>query len=60
VGVGTFDEAAFTAHIARTLRAAQGCSLEIIFRDIYTLDGDISKPGRAVRVVRRLVEKMWR
>jgi hypothetical protein len=60
VGVGTFDEAAFGAHIARTLRAAQGCSLEIIFRDIYTLDGDISKPGRAVRVVRRLVEKMWR
>ena len=60
VGVGTFDEAAFGAHIARTLRAAQGCGLEIIFRDIYTLDGDISKPGRAVRVVRRLVEKMWR
>lgn len=59
VGVGSFDEAAFAAHITRTLTAARGCSLEIIFRDIYTLCGDVSKAGRAVRMVRDLVDRVW-
>jgi hypothetical protein len=59
VGVGTLDEPAFTEHIAQTLRAAKGCHLEIIFRDIYTFDGDPTKPGRAVKIARRLIDSMW-
>ena len=57
LGVGEFDEAGFTAHIEKTLRAAAGCRQEFIFRDIYTLCGDPSKAGRAVAIVRRLIER---
>lgn len=60
VGVGRqLDEDAFSEHITQTLRAANNCRLEFIFRDIYTLSGDISKPGRAVQITRELVEKFW-
>jgi hypothetical protein len=60
IGVeGMFDESIFTAHIAATLAAAKGCTLEFIFRDIYNLAGDLSKPGRAVRIVRDLIQETW-
>lgn len=59
IGVGNFDEESFKEHIAYTLKAAKGCQLEIIFRDVYTLTGDRSKPGKAVRITRNLIEKMW-
>jgi hypothetical protein len=60
VGVeGSFDTNAFSDHIAKTLKAAKGCELEIIFRDIYTLSGDISKPGKAVQITRNLIDKLW-
>lgn len=60
IGVeGSFDEAAFEAHITKTLNAAKGCELEFIFRDIYTLSGDLSKPGRAVKIVRNLINSIW-
>jgi hypothetical protein len=54
-----FDEEAFRRHIIKTLNAANGCNLEFIFRDVYTLSGDISKPGRSVSIVRELIDKMW-
>jgi hypothetical protein len=57
IGVGkTLDEDAFRQHIRRTLRAARGCHLEIIFRDVYTLSGDTTKAGRAVKITRELIE----
>jgi len=60
VGVGTeFDEEGFAAHIRKTLTAARGCATEIIFRDIYTLNGDRSKPGRAVQITRDLINDLW-
>lgn len=60
LGVGTFDETAFTQHIKKTILAARGCHAEIIFRDIYTLTDDITKAGKAVKIVRRLIEDYWR
>lgn len=58
IGVGDrLDEDAFADHIRDTLTAAKGCRLEIIFRDIYSLNGDRSKPGRAVRIVRGLLDE---
>ncbi len=61
IGVATtFDEEAFAAHIRRTLLAARGCTAEIIFRDTYTVMGERGRPGRAVRIVRRLIEEIWR
>lgn len=60
IGVGrNLDEEAFAEHIGKTLKAAKGCGVEIIFRDIYTLTGDINKPGRAVEIVRQEIDKIW-
>ena len=59
VGVGAFDPAAYSEHIAATLNAARGCQLEIICRDIYTLCGDRTRAGQAVQVIRRQIDKLW-
>jgi hypothetical protein len=60
IGVGTdFDAEGFRQHIRNTLRAARGCTLEFIFRDVYTLSGDRTKPGRAVEITRELIDEMW-
>ena len=60
VGVGAFSPEAFAAHILKTLQSARGCSLEFIFRDIYTLCNDPTRAGRAVKIVRELIDKHWR
>jgi hypothetical protein len=61
LGVGKeFDEIGFTQHLERSLAAAQGCTLEMIFRDVYTLSEDLTKPGRAVRIARDLIDKNWK
>lgn len=59
IGLEGFDAQAFREHIAATLRAARGCQLEFIFRDIYRLNGDRHRPGQAIRITRELVEQMW-
>lgn len=60
VGVGEkLDELGFTEHIEKSLRAARGCAMEIIFRDVYTLGGDKHKAGRAVELVRRAAAKYF-
>ncbi|MBC7959913.1 MAG: hypothetical protein H7X94_08600 [Vallitaleaceae bacterium] len=45
--------------ITKTLNAAKGCHLEIIFRDVYNLEGDTSKLGKAVNITRELIERYW-
>jgi len=60
LGVGSFDEQVFTEYIKKTMIAARGCHAEIIFRDIYTLTDDITKAGKAVKIVRSLIEDYWR
>ena len=60
IGVGrALDEEAYAKHIGHTLHSAKGCALEIIHRDIYTLGGDPGKAGRAVRIIRREIERLW-
>ncbi len=60
LGVGhDFDEEGYTEHIKKTLHAARGCNLELIYRDVYTLTGDPSKPRRAVKIMRDLIETEW-
>ncbi len=54
------DEASFREHIRTTMRAAEGCPLEITFRDVYTLNGNLNKPRRAVEIVREEIENTWR
>ena len=61
IGVGTvMDEEAFADSIDATLKAARGCPLEFIQRDVYTLSGDISKAGREVRIIRERIEREGR
>jgi len=59
IGVGKFDESEFRKHIKKTLLAAKGCNVEIIFRDIYTLTGELDKAKKAVAIVRELIDKYW-
>lgn len=59
IGVGgTFDAGAFRTHIQTTLNAAKGCTLEFIYRDVYTLSGDLSKPGQAVEIMRQCIAEI--
>jgi hypothetical protein len=56
-----FDGDAFTAYIRKTADAVQGrCKAEFIFRDIYTLHGNLPKTRRAVEITRRIAEEMYR
>jgi hypothetical protein len=59
IGVGSFDPDAYREHIAATLRAARGCTLEIIHRDIYSLVGDRTRAGRAIAIARQAIEDLW-
>lgn len=60
IGVGKeFDEEAFREHIRKTIENAKGCKLEFSFRDVYTLNGDMRKPRRAVEIVREEIERNW-
>lgn len=59
IGVGDFVPETYAAHIAETLTLAKGCHLEIIYRDIYSLNGDRTRPGRAIKIARGLIEKQW-
>ncbi len=54
------DEEGFREHIRKTMRAAEGCPLEITFRDTYTLNGNLDKPRRAVEIVREEIENTWK
>lgn len=61
VGVGKeLDEEAFSEHILKTIKCARGCKLEFSFRDVYNLEGNREKPGRAVKLVRQLLDSHWR
>lgn len=60
LGVGAaFDEQGFGAHIKKTMDASLGCKSEIIFRDVYTLNGNREKVKRAVEITRRLTEDQY-
>jgi hypothetical protein len=48
----TLDEHAFRADIQKTLKAAQGCTLEITQRDIYTIHNNEAKVRRYTEIIR--------
>ena len=59
IGVGDFYPDAYREHIAATVRAARGCTLEIVHRDIYTLVGDRTRAGRAIAIARQVIDELW-
>ena len=55
-----FDKEAFTAHIKKTACAVKGkCRAEFIFRDIYTLGGNLEKARQAVEITRNIAETLY-
>lgn len=54
IGVGDYlDEAAVSEHMARTVRAAKGSTLEISQRDVYYVSRSPEKVRRYVELIRR-------
>lgn len=61
LGVGKqLDEEAVRKCIQKTLKAAQGCKLEITQRDVYTLNKDNEKGRRYIQIIREEIEKGWK
>jgi len=55
-----FDEEAFTAYIKKTADILGGrVKAEFIFRDIYSLNGNLKKVRRAVEITRQIAESMY-
>jgi hypothetical protein len=60
LGTGTnLDEEAFRAHIREALIAANGCSLEITQRDVYSINNDEEKAKRYIAIIREEIENCW-
>ena len=53
------DEAAWSAYIKETLEATRGVFTEFIFRDVYTVHGNINKMKRAVELAKREIAKYF-
>ena len=60
LGVGAvLDEDAIRTHIRRTLKAAQGCTLEFTQRDVYTINNDEAKAKRYIELIREEIVNCW-
>ena len=58
IGVGSeLDEDAVRKHINATVEASQGCTLEIIQRDVYKINNTYEKVRRYVEIIRECCEK---
>jgi len=54
-----FNEQAFLAHIGKSVKAARGCPLEVLFRDICSVRGEPERLGRAVELTREAFERWY-
>ncbi len=60
IGIGeTLDEEAAHAHIRKTAIAARGCRLEVIQRDVYSINKDPGKVRRFVDIIREELGNYW-
>jgi hypothetical protein len=60
ISTTVFDEAAIRADLRRTLDVAHGCRLEIIMKDVHTLNNEPDRIARWVRIAREEAEKAGR
>ena len=56
ISTGTFDEPALRADVRQTLDIARGCRLEIVMKDVHTLDNQPDRLARWVRIAREEAE----
>ena len=55
----TLDEDALLTHLQKTLKAAQGCPLEVTYRDIIALQGNPGRLTRAVQLTREAFDRWY-
>jgi hypothetical protein len=58
ISTGTFDENAIRADLRKTLTAARGCRIELIMKDVHTLNNQPERLPRWVQIAREVVEEM--
>ncbi len=52
-----FDEERICQDIRSTLQAARGCAVELVMKDVHTLNNQPARLGRWVQLVRQEIEK---
>ncbi len=57
ISTGRFDEEAIRADIRQTLEAAGDCRLEIIMKDVHTLNNEPERLSRWVQLVREEIDR---
>jgi len=57
ISTGVFDEAAIRADIRNTLDIARGCRLEIIMKDVHTLNNEPGRLARWVQIAREEIDR---
>jgi hypothetical protein len=60
ISTGVFDESAIRDDIRRTLDVAGDCRLEIIMKDVHTLNNEPERLARWVRLAREEVGRSGR
>lgn len=60
ISTSAFDEVAIRADLRRTLEVARGCRLEIIMKDVHTLNNEPGRLARWVRMAREEAAKAGR
>jgi hypothetical protein len=53
------NDEAWAAHVRETLEATRGVLTEFIYRDVYTVHGNLMNPRRAVEIARREINKVF-
>jgi hypothetical protein len=53
------DEAAWAASIRETLDATRDVFVEFIYRDVYTVHGNLNKPRRAIEIARQEIARHY-
>ena len=59
ISTGRFDEELIREDLRRTLRAARGGHLEIIMKDVHTLDNQPRRLARWVELAREEIAAGW-
>ena len=59
ISTALFDESAIREDVRSTLEAAEGCNLEIIMKDVHTLNDEPHRLRRWVEIVREEIEEFF-
>ncbi|MCC7262799.1 MAG: hypothetical protein IT369_09790 [Candidatus Latescibacteria bacterium] len=60
VSTSIFDEQAIRAELRQTLELARGCRIELIMKDVHTLDNHPERLPRWVQLAREVVDEYYR